>query len=213
MNDNRDATIKDLCRYLIANAPKGAERDLGHMERELAEGIPSYLSLEFRRDNDSCQLYVNDVTVDSDYSGTLDEEGNRWHSTKVMCKVSWPSYGSDDVKTCQRRLDLMQEVVYFASRVEACFSQVLYQMTQSKEEIAANKVKWATEKAVHEVRRLVELNAKGLKVGDGRTVYSGTLKDHEPTGAVEVMRTNGGKCLKYTAYFTSQEGFNFVRTA
>jgi hypothetical protein len=214
MIDNYDDTMKALCRYLMFNAPHGAERDQRSIQTSLNnDEIPSYISLEFRReDGDSCVLYVRLNALDGDYGGTIDEDGNRWHISKISCAVSWPSYGSADVKTSQRRLDLMQEVTCFAGRIEACYSTPLYHMTQTYAEIESQKNKWATERAVSEVRRLVELNSKGLKLGDGKTVYSGTLKEHKPLGAVEVVRTVGCRNFKYTAYFTSNEGFNFVRT-
>jgi len=125
MVNNYDAVLACINAFLIANAPPGAERDLARVKRQLDAGDPSaFIGIEFRPTDDvGAQLYVrvDDPNGRFDSARIMDAEGNRWYAYVVRCEVSWASWGSSDVATCQRRVACMAEVVRFAAEVERAF--------------------------------------------------------------------------------------------
>ncbi len=211
MVDNYSATLLALSAFILANAPPGAERELAAIRYDLdhpGNGRErNYFNLEFRNseNSDSCALYV-DVRSDNGYD---DEEGNRWHEYAVQARVSWPSYGSDDVATCQRRLALMALVTRFAAEVQAAFPGTYRHLaaTKAQREESARTLKERTSRA--RVENMIRANSKNLRVGQQRRVEV-EGDDILPVGQVTVESPEG---RKYTTHVTSTRAFYFTRVA
>ncbi len=207
MNDY-ETTVLALARFVVENAPDGAERDLEVVRWDVDHDKPRpYISLEFRRERSSAHLYVEFDCLKHD--GYDDEEGNRWHDYNVEAKVSWPSWGSDDVATCQARLALMTEVVRFAAAIQAKFPDVVRKLVSTKAERDARQTK-------ARVERLIQANCKGMRVGQEKFIPSETDGGSRfvPIGAVEVTSTAAdGSQRRYTTHVTGPEAFYFTRRA
>lgn len=211
MLDNYDSTVRALTQFLIANAPVGAEREISRLQATLDAGeVPNYLNLEFRPEQDvHCSLYVSLAK----YGGTRieDEEGNLWYKYELTCEVSWPTWGSSDVVTCQRRLALMTAITRFAAEVQVKFNEPLFHLSQTKAQREEAKARAANVDTTRRVMRMIEVNAKGMRVGQERTIYSGVDGGSHfmPVGQVYVQVLG----REYIAHVTGSEAFSFVRTA
>lgn len=221
MIDNHDAVRDSLVRFLIAEAPPGAERDVENLRRRLeAKCLNDYIGLEFRPTQDvSCQLYVRVQGLESAYGSTRveDAEGNLWHAYKVRCEVSWPTWGSDSVEVCQRRLALMTEVTRFACEVQRAFPHAFHELVQTAAEREAYRLDGIKMRATSRVVELVKKNAKGMKVGQERIVPTpdGTdlLEVLGTYAVVPVERSEAGRTFKYRAVVTATTAFSFTRVA
>jgi len=216
MIDHYEATVRDLYAFIIANAPPGAEREVARAQVELDERqTRDYLSLEFRPSNDTgCHLYVRIEPPDGRWTDSrhVDSEGNEWSSYRVRCDVSWASWGSADLDTCQRRLDVINATMAFARAIEAAFPNVFHRMDATAQEVAERKERHAKKRAKHTVIDLVRKHAKGLKVGQERFVVA-PPEGIMPIGSVEVEREECGRRFKYCATVTATQGFYFTRVA
>ncbi len=203
MLNNYDAKLKDLARYLVNFAPAGAEREINRVHAQLASGeLPDYFGFEFRPTQDvGCTLYVRVEGPEGRYGNSRieDEEGNLWYAYTVKCEVSWASWGADNLVTTQRRLALMTEVTRFACEVEREFSEVFHRLSQTKAERDALAVSNARIRAENEIKRLVISHAKGMKVGNIRSVGIDPKFDTTGVGEVQVERFEGGRKFKYSA--------------
>lgn len=215
LNDNHDATVAALTKFILDNGPEGAERDF----LRLREGYTTFpLYVEFRRNepcNASCCLSVRLDPV-GPWEGTFDEEGNRWRRFQVKTEVNWPTYGSSDVVETQHRLALMTEVCRFAAAIQAAFPQEVCHLTQTAADVAERKERAAKERAKQRVVELIKFNAKGMRVGQERRLEAnGTDPDFDATlGDFHVIwkRANGGE-VKYLAMVTATRAFYFTRVA
>lgn len=207
MLNNYDATLTALTAFLVANAPRGADRDIAELQDQLERGeAPAYTSLEFRPAQDvGCTLYVRVESPAGKYDRRhiMDEEGNRWYAYVVKCEVSWASWGSSDVVTAQRRLACMTEVTRFACDIERAFAGVFHRLARStlaeyliEAQQAAEYKKQAAESAV---RDAVLKNAKGVKVGQSKSVVVDSKYDLTNVGEVLVERKESGRTFKYSA--------------
>lgn len=203
MLNNYEATVTALCVYVLANAPAGAGRDLGDLSHRLTTGnTPDYLHFEFRPSQDvGCTLYVRVESPDGKYdrSRVIDAEGNRWYAYVVKCEVSWSSWGSADVATCQRRLACMTEVTRFACDLERAFSETFHRLDATAAEIAAQNASFAKQNAEAEIKRQVLANAKGMKVGQSKSFCLPPTFDLTGVDKVQVERSEGGRKFKYEA--------------
>ncbi len=172
MNDNYNSTILDLARFMVANAPPGAEREVERLKRDLSDGVvPSHLSLEFRNENtDSCHLYIRIEPTTNNYRGIEDSEGNLWATFKISCQVSWPSYGGDLLDVCQRRIDLMIQTMAFARQIEANFTQELCQLILTKAQRDEREALQHKNRAERLIQTAVKANCKGMRIGQKRQI-------------------------------------------
>jgi len=212
MVNNYSATLKDIARFLCNFAPAGAERDVNRLHADLAaDSVTPYMSFEFRPTPDvGCSLYVR-LEAPEGRGGSKrveDEEGNLWHSYMVKCEVSWPSWGTDNLETCQRRLALMTEVTRFACEVERAFPETYHDLWQTKAQREEYAVECAKKRAEAKIRQLVKENAKGMKVGQERRV-DGDVPDF--AGFVEVERVEAGRVFKYSVIGTNYGAICFTR--
>lgn len=201
MVNNYTAMLKDLARYLVNNAPAGAEREINRLRTLLADDeTTNYFALEFRPTPDTgAQLYVNLRGRDGDYGNTRDEdaEGNLWYVYTVQCSVSWASWGSDTVDVCQRRLAVMTQMVRFAADIEREFSGEFYELSQTKAQRDQREIENASRANLAAVEALVLSHVKGMKVGQSKSV--GCTSNIVPWGTLEVRRSEGGRTFKYQA--------------
>ncbi len=208
MLDNYDSTVRELTEYLIANAPPGAEREVGRLQYTLDNNdLPGYISLEFRPTQDvSCTLYVSLGKFGGERID--DEEGNTWYKYLITCEVSWPTWGSSDVTTSQRRLAVMTETTRFAAEVQARFGAPLLRLTTTKAQREAAHAQVAVHQSNLRVLKLVSANRKGMRVGQERRVEA-EGPDLVPLGTVEVDLLG----RHYTAQVTATRAFYFTRTS
>ncbi len=203
MLNNHDETLTTLARFLVDNAPPGADRELARLKADLVAGeIPDYFSLEFRPTSDTgAQLYVRVEGPDGSYhsSRVMDAEGNRWYAYRVKCEISWASWGSASTEVCQRRLAVMTEVTRFACEVERAFPDVFHRLDATAAEIKEQAKAHAKACAVEEIRRQVRALSKGMKVGNTKSFFVGPKFDLADVGEVQVERTEGGRTFKYNA--------------
>jgi hypothetical protein len=201
MLNNYDATLTALAAFLVANAPRGADRDLIRLQDQLGRGeAPDYMHLEFKPAQDvGCTLYVRVESPEGKYDRNriMDEAGNRWYAYAVKCEVSWASWGSGDVLTTQRRLACMTEVTRLACEVERVFSAVFHRLDATAAEIAEQEAKYKKQAAEQEVKRLA--HAKGMKVGETKSVGIDSKFDLKGLGEVQVERKESGRTFKYSA--------------
>ena len=202
MVNNYDAVLACINAFLIANAPPGAERDLARVKRQLDAGDPSaFIGIEFRPTDDvGAQLYVrvDDPNGRFDSARIMDAEGNRWYAYVVRCEVSWASWGSSDVATCQRRVACMAEVVRFAAEVERAFAGVFHRLDATAAEIEAAKVKAAEERVLEAIKKAVRANSKGMKVGQTKSAVV-DMDISSVKGEVIVDNHMSGRAFKYSA--------------
>ena len=200
MLNNYDATVTALAAFLVANAPPGADRDLIRLQDQLGRGeVPDYMHLEFKPARDvGCTLYVRVESPEGrfDRERIMDAEGNRWYAYVVKCEVSWASWGSGDVLTTQRRLACMTEVTRFACDLERVFSTVFHRLDATKAEIEAQDAKYKKQAAEAAVRDAVLKNAKGVKVGQSKSVVVDAKYDMTNVGEVIVTRQEGGRTCR-----------------
>lgn len=210
MLDNYNSTVRALTQFLIANAPAGAEREIARLQSTLdADEVPNYISLEFRPVQDvQASLYVSL----GKWGGKRieDEEGNVWYQYELTCEVSWPTWGSSDVATCQRRLALMTEVTRFAADVQSRFNEPVLHLSQTKAKREEQARHFATQAARKRVETLMRNNIKGLRVGQERRVEPAHGEpDFLPVGRVEYSAAG----RTYTTEVTATRAFYFTRTA
>jgi len=201
MVNNYLAMLKDLARYLVNNAPAGAEREINRLHALLATGeTTNYFALEFRSTQDTgANLYVDLLGRGGEYGNTRveDAEGNLWYVYTVQCSVSWASWGSDTVDVCQRMLAVMTQTVRFASDIEREFSGEFYELSQTKAQRDQRENEYASRANLSAVEALVLSHVKGMKVGQSKSV--GCTDSIKPWGTLEVRRLEGGRTFKYQA--------------
>lgn len=214
--DNDAEVRRALARFILDNAPAGLRpRDRARHEDVLAEGkAPDYFGFEFDKEDDrnlQFQLYCK---VETDWDRFEDPEGNHWRKGRVVAEVSWPSWGSADADLATRRVEYMLEGCRFAKAIQEAFQADVWTLLSTAEERAENKKRAAREAAAAEVRRLIRMNYRGMKVGQERRVEAGTDADFDlDIGEVDVERTEGGRTFKYRAIVTSTRAFYFTRVA
>jgi len=198
MLNNYGETLSALNAFVILNAPAGAERELQRLD--VMEPC-DYINLEFRPSQDiGCQLYIRTEGPEGRYGNTRieDADGNLWYAYRVKCEVSWSSWGASPIEVTQRRLALMTEVTRFACEVERAFPDIFHQLSQTSAERDAQAVRNAKSRAIAAVESAVLANAKGMKVGQTKSVVVGT--DVSPVDSeVLVERKEGGRTFKYSA--------------
>lgn len=216
MVNDYDATVRALYAFVLGNAPAGAARELARMRANLDAGnLGDWISLDFRPTEDTgCTLYVRIEPADGRYSATRleDSEGNEWSAWRVRCEASWASWGSADLDTCQRRVDVMNATIAFARSIEAAFPNVFHSLDATKAEVDARSEKRIKDRAKSQVTDLVKKHAKGMKVGQEKIVPVPGA-DFQSVSPLEVEREECGRRFKYRAEATSREGFSFVRVA
>lgn len=205
--DSYNTTLIALAHFLVFNVPAGAERDVDRVRHDLEQGKPRpYFSFEFRRDNASCTLYVELDNLR--YDVVEDEEGNHLEEYRVEAKVSWPSWGSDSVTTCQERLALMTEVTRFAAEVERTFPNVVRRLVSTRAQREDRQTR-------ARVERLIRANMKGMREGQERRIEAGHGEpDFQPVGEVVVTSiAPDGSERRYTTHVTATRAFYFMRVA
>jgi hypothetical protein len=216
MVNDYDATVRALYDFVLGNAPTGAARELARMRANLDAGnLGDWISLDFRPTEDTgCTLYVRVEPADGRYSASRleDSEGNEWSAWRVRCEASWASWGSADLDTCQRRVDVMNATIAFARSIEAAFPNVFHSLDATAVEVQQRKADLVKERAKNQVISLVKSCAKGMKVGQEKVVAVANA-DFQPVCPIEVEREECGRRFKYRATATSREGFSFVRLA
>lgn len=216
MINDYDAMVRALYAFVLGNAPAGAASGLARMRANLDAGnLSDWISLDFRPTEDTgCMLYVRVEPADGKWSDSRlsDSEGNEWSAWRVRCEVSWASWGSADLDTCQRRVDLMNATIAFARSIEAAFPNVFHNLDATKAQADERRTRLAKERAKRELVELVKKHAKGLKVGQEKIVPVPGA-DFQGVSPVEVDREECGRRFKYRATATSREGFSFVRLA
>lgn len=216
MINDYDAMVRALYSFILGNAPAGAARELARVRENLDAGnLRDWISLEFRPTEDTgANLYVRVESPEGKYGTTriVDSEGNEWSAWRVRCEVSWASWGSADLDTCQRRVDVMNATIAFARQIEAAFPNVFHSLDATKAQADERRDRLAKERAKAQVIDLVKSCAKGLKVGQERVVAVANA-DFQPVCPLEVEREECGRRFKYRAIATSREGFSFVRLA
>lgn len=202
MVDNFEESLNALRRFIYANVPCDVPRieDIEHRT--------NFFSLEFRRDEVGCSLYI-ELDEFSSMSIT-DEAGNRWREYVVTAKPSWASYGSVPVARAQAFAKLLGEVTAFAAAIEKEFSHPFTKLIETAEQIAVRKQKAAEEKARLDVQALMRSNVKGMRLGQERRVeVPGGAPDLHPVG--EVTFCDGPR--QYTTHVTATRTIYVMRTA
>jgi hypothetical protein len=202
MVDNYATTLNALKRFIGANCPAGAERDLDRLE----ERPGNYLSLEFRREHVGCTLYIELDAFSAE--SVTDVEGNRWRTYTLTAKPSWPSYGSVELEHALKFVKLVQEVNELAAAILKEFSEPIVQLVETAEQAAARKQAQAEESTRAVVKALIRRECKGMRVGQERRVEVPGA-DLLPVG--EVSYWDGDR--KYTTNVTATRAFYFMRTA
>lgn len=214
MIDNHDDVVRALYRFIIENAPPGANRELARLNACLdASELHDWVGLDFRPTDDTgCSLYVRIEPPNGRWTSSLveDSEGNEWTQHKIRCEVSWASWGTADLDTCQRRLDVMNATIAFARSIEAAFPDTFSRLEATKAQVSERRERLVKERAKNQVIDLVKKHAKGMKVGQEKIVPVPDA-DFQPVCPVEVEREECGRRFKYRATATSREGFSFVR--
>lgn len=203
MLNNYDETLKRLAAFIIENAPAGAARDLARMRQDVAAGyLRDWHGVEFKPTDDvGATLYVRVEGPESKYGSTriMDAEGNRWYAYVVRCEVTWASWGSADLPTCQRRIACMAEVARFAAEVEREFAGVFHRLDATAAEIAEAKEAAARLAAEAAVKSAVLAASKGMKVGQTKSVVVDAKHDLTKLDEVLVERKESGRTFKYSA--------------
>jgi hypothetical protein len=216
MINDYEAMVRALYSFILGNAPAGAARELARVRENLDAGnLRDWISLEFRPTEDTgANLYVRIESPEGKYGTTrlVDSEGNEWSAWRVRCEVSWASWGTADLDTCQRRVDVMNATIAFARQIEAAFPNVFHSLDATAVEVQLRNAARARERAKAQVTEFVKLHAKGMKVGQEKIVPVPEA-DFQPVCPLEVEREECGRRFKYRATATSREGFSFVRLA
>ncbi len=214
MVNNYAATLRALAAFILANAPAGAEREMARLKANLDAGITQdYISLEFRPTEDTgCTLYVRVEAPDGRWTSKRieDDHGNEWSAYRVRCDVSWASWGSADTKVCQRRLAVMTETCRFACEVERAFPDVFHSLDATVEQVLTRKALLVKERAKNRLADLVKSHAKGMKVGQEKTIK---LSESLVPSEAEVERSECGRSFKYHAKVVGADTFHFTRVA
>ena len=98
---------------------------------------------------------------------TLDSDGNEWEEHRASFDVSWPSHGTTALAQAAARVELYDELVRLATRLQAEFGdQPLMRLCRTAAQIAEDKAKADAARA----QRAVEALAKdgmlaNLRVG------------------------------------------------
>lgn len=204
MLDNFNETLNAIRRFIYANVPDGVnERQLEDIERQ-----SSFFSLDFRRHDASCTLYIE---LDSFASESfLDARGDRYRSIKLSATPSWPSYGSVDFERAGRFIALLSEVNIFAYKLLKAFPEPIVKLIETAEQAAERRQRAAEDSSVHQVRSLIRANAKGMRVGQERRIeVPAGAPDLLPVGSVAV--DDAGR--HYTTNVTATRTIYVMRTA
>lgn len=218
MIDNYSETTRALYEYILAKAPKGAERSLASIKAELDRDPAVFLGsmyLDFMPTNDTganLHVMIGRVPTLAGRGLESDSEGNLWGTFKVSCKVSWPSWGEGGLEISQRRVNVMNDVIDFARGIEMTFHESFHQLMCTKTELDKRALETLKNQAIDAISDIVRSNCNGMKVGEEK-IMPIPGADYTMLEDFDVERWANGRRFKYRASATSREGFSFVRVA
>lgn len=218
MIDNYSETTRALYEFILANAPKGADYGLDCIKRDLAAEpgiLHANLYLDFKPSNDTGAALSVRVQRQDPGDGLAmeeDSEGNLWATYRVHCGVSWPSWGTSNLSTCQRRIDVINTVMGFAHLIEGAFPDPFCRLICSKNQRDKRALETLKNQAIDAISDIVRSNCNGMKVGEEK-IMPIPGADYTMLEDFDVERWANGRRFKYRASATSREGFSFVRVA
>lgn len=162
-----------------------------------------YASVEFRRADTSCDLYIR-TDSRNDFLSTrqVDAEGNEWVEYGLKVEVSYPSHGSESPATVLARVNLYQQVAMLAAEIAAEFGgrNQIRKMVATKAEVDARAEALAKEKAQALARKIVSDNNRAMRVGSERALTRGDVSNpvtyELPEGYYTVEIGNGSGIIK-----------------
>lgn len=162
------ATMPQIARRILA-AQIANERNTNELQSLAAEQEKehSYICFEVSRADGrvSATLYAR---IEVEWRDPmLDGDGNEWHEYRASFSVSWPSHGTTPLAQAAARVELYDEMVRLAMRLQAEFGdRPLMHLYRTAAQRAEDEAKAAAARA----QRAVEALAKdgmlaGLRVG------------------------------------------------
>lgn len=231
MLDNYAATLHALYAFVWANAPEGSSpHAIACLREALAQPIdprtgktvfPTFYGLEVRPEpgtEATLQIRVEGEKGPYDFESHTNADGNVWHAYRVRCEVSWPSFGSDNVEICQRRLAVMGEVTRFAAAIQRAFPHVFHQLYQTKADVERSEAERKVRRTKERLRTVGREKVSGMRVGAFRYVQlDGDLLRRGGFEALDVAETfgvdkPGGTRYEYVAVSTGSDTFRVERT-
>ena len=124
----------------------------------------TYLRVEFRRADTSCDLAFSLKNRDHWARRDLDDEGNEWVDYDLECTINHPTHGSADPATVLARVALYGEVAMLGAALAAEFKSVS-RMTRTAAELAAEKSRKEEEALKSRLQELAAAQGKGMRTG------------------------------------------------
>ncbi len=226
--DNYFAVQRAIAKRVLVNplgnfVGYGGTGSSGHAKLvAVAEGDESdtfgFLSIEFRRADTNCDLYIRANTKREFGLGReVDAEGNVWVEYELSVEVSWPSHGGADVATCLARLKLYQDVSLLAAEIQADFGgrNVIRRMVMTRSQVETAKLKEQQETFKRNIQSLVVANCKGMRLGGERKVPAELITTVSvPQGKFDVnVGHHDGSLRKYVIFVTENNGANIQRVS
>ena len=173
-----------------------------------------YASVEFRRADTSCDLYIR-TDSRNDFTSTreTDADGNEWVTYGLKVEVSYPSHGSAEPATVMARMNLISQVAMLAAEINAEFGgrNEIRKMVCSAAEVAERKANFEAAELKVKVRKFVVENNSGMRVGSSRDL-GGKTGDLSVGRHLVDVGNNAGVVKKY-ALDVAERGASLTRLA
>jgi hypothetical protein len=173
--DTYQATLQAFAQFILDNAPRGlTPRRKAECIFQIEEpnDLRETLYIEFERgvsmrghSSASCDFSVG---LKHNWSDRItDDMGNKWAKFNVECRVNWPSHGSTDPTTAMMRVELLRDVTLFAAEMQAAFSEDVYHLVATKEELDKEAAERVARELHTKVLGFVEKSPerKGMRAG------------------------------------------------
>jgi hypothetical protein len=144
-----------------------------------------YASVEFRRADTSCELYIRtDSRNDFVSTRETDADGNEWVTYGLKVEVSYPSHGSADPATVLARMNLVSQVAMLAAEINAEFGgrNEIRKMVASKMEVDSRALKAEQEALRSKLHSFVNNNSKGMRAGGKARDFGAGMLNGMPVG-------------------------------
>ncbi len=160
-----------------------------------------YASVEFRRADTSCDLYIR-TDSRNDFTSTreVDAEGNEWVTYGLKVEVSYPSHGSADPATVLARMNMISQVAMLAAKINAEFGgrNEIRKMVCSAAEVAERKANAEAADLQSKVRKFVTENSRGMRDGSKRDFAHDMVSHLKVGNHIIKIGANNGITKDYT---------------
>lgn len=154
---NYDETLAELRTVLETCMPRGGQLygKLGH-----------YSTVEFRRGDMTCSLYVRLDSQYGRYDYETDARGDEYSTDVLQFEVNYPCYGSGNPAVTLAHIGLVEEVARFACELEARFgNRRVVRLVHTAEERAEYIEQQAKLTDQSLANKLVQDHCKGWRKG------------------------------------------------